>query len=160
MERKISSSFTEFYKVFGVAYFIFALIFFGAGFGGFPNPLLFSLLLIFSFLIAFDFWKMKEVEMTEVGLIITNRFFFKQESVFVPFKDIEIIRNKFRWIGNYKRVTVKFIEPNKFGKEISFLSKPFTIFSQNEMVEELNRLVRKNKDAESLPSASSLLKLN
>lgn len=150
MERKITSSFTEFYKVYGVVWFFLALIFLGPTFFDFSNPVLFSLSMIFILAITFDFWRMKEVELTEVGLIITNRFFFKEESAFVPFENIEIVRNKLRWIGNYKRVSIKFIEPIKFGKEISFLNNRSKISAQVELVEELNRSVRQSKKSELL----------
>lgn len=150
MECKISSSFTEFYKVYPVFWFFLTSIFWGPTFLDFSNPFLFSLSLIFIQAITFDFWRMKKVELTEIGFIITNRFFFKEECVFVPFEKVEVVRNKFRWMGNYKRVSVKFIEPIKFGKEISFLCNRSKITAQVEMVEELNRSVRQSKISELL----------
>ncbi|MGC2235733.1 MAG: hypothetical protein WA584_06205 [Pyrinomonadaceae bacterium] len=93
---------------------------------------------------------MKEVEMTDGGLIISSRKIFNQETIFVPYEKIESVKNKLWWLGNRKRVSVKFTEDTDFGKEISFISKGFSLMSQAEIVEDLNRTVIRNKTSEKL----------
>ena len=160
MERKISSPFTEFFKVYTIlgmivlSFIIFGLIFSG---NGFPVFLLAALGL--SLFLAFDYWRMKEVEMTDAGLIVTERFFFTQKSIFVPFEQIESVNNSLWWLGNKKRTTVKFLEETEFGKEIVFVCRGFTRVNQAIVMEELKRAALANKSAERLDSAPSPVNL-
>lgn len=97
--------------------------------------------------------------MTDAGLIITERFFFTQKSIFVPFEQIESVNNRLWWLGNKKRTTIKLLEETEFGKEILFISRGFTRINQAEIIEELNRAVLGSKNAERLNSAPSPLNL-
>lgn len=103
---------------------------------------------------------MKEVEITEAGFIVTDRFFFKQKTIFFPFENIKRVKNKFWWLGNNKRITIEFVKPTEFGSEISFLGNSFSRIKLVKMVEELNQIVWEKKNAESLNPASSILNLN
>lgn len=156
MERKISSSFTEFYKVYSILCIVLFVGIFGfTYFDFFDFP--FSLFILLAFgvnlFLAFDFRRMKEVEITEAGLIITDRFFFTQKSIFVPFEQIENANNKLWWLGNKKRISIKFTENTEFGNEICFIAKGFTRMAQVEIIEELNRTIIRNKTADRIKSA-------
>jgi hypothetical protein len=94
--------------------------------------------------------------MTEAGLIIGERFFFTQKTVFVPFEKIESATIKTRWSGNNTRVSVKFTENTVFAKEIFFLCKGFTSLKQTATVEELNRLAIRSKNPNGLKPAPQL----
>jgi hypothetical protein len=155
MERKISSSFTEFYKVYGVVSIFIFVLFFAVPFSIFLNSPFYILVILglINLFTAFDFWRMKEVEMTDSGLLISSRLFFKQKTIFVPYEKIESSKNKLWWLGNNKRISIKFKENTDFGKEISFISKGFTLNSQTKIVEELNRAIIQNRNAERLNSA-------
>jgi flagella basal body P-ring formation protein FlgA len=156
MERKISSSLTEFYKVYGIFALIIFLLFLAPlffDFLEFPFTILLSLAALINLFAAYDFWRMKEVELTGAGLIITERFFFNQKTVFIPFEKIETVKNKLWWLGNKNRITIQFTEITEFGEEISFLSNKFTRTAQAELVEELNRTILRNKSANRLSSA-------
>ena len=148
MERRISSSFTEFYKVYGIFSVLILVAFVGLPFFN-PFDWQFSVFMFAALFInlffAFDFWQMKEVEITEAGLIITDRFFFTQKTIFIPFEQIESVNNKLWWLGNNRRTSIKFTENTKFGKEISFISKGFTRTTQAEIIEELNRTIIRSK---------------
>lgn len=91
--------------------------------------------------------------MTDAGLLVSSRKFFNQQTIFVPYEKIETVKNKFWWLGNKKRVSVKFTENTEFGEEISFISKGFSLISQAEIVEELSRTVIRNKTSEKIKSA-------
>ena len=146
MERKISSPFTEVFKVYSILSIIFLIGIIGFGLFGFSDfPIVVFLALGVSLFLAFDFWKMKEVEITDEGLIITERFFFTQKSIFVPFEKVENANSKLWWLGNKKRTTVKFTEPTEFGQEIRFISRGFTRFAQTEIIEEINRAVYRTR---------------
>ena len=155
MEHKISSSFTEFYKAYlFVSLFVLLLIVGNFIFNfapiSFPFSFLpFGLIILIHALTAIDVWRMKEVELTEAGFLITGRFFFKQKTTFVPFESVERVKNKYWWLGYSKRITIKFNENTEFGEEASFLSKSFTRMGQVKMVEELNQLIwdKKTDDA-------------
>lgn len=160
MERRISSPFTEFFKVYTIlAIIVFFYILFGfvSSGGGFPLFLLAAMGL--SLFLAYDYWRMKEVEMTDEGLILTERFFFTQKSVFVPFEQIESVSNRLWWLGNKKRTTVKFLEKTEFGKEIVFVCCGFTRVNQAIVMKELKRVALANKNAERLSSAPSPVNL-
>lgn len=151
MKRKISSSFTEFYKVYGICALILFILFFGRSFSSlsFVSICMF-LFIFFTLFTAFDFWRMKEVEMTGAGLIISERFFFTQKTIFVPFEKIEAVKNTARWLGTNKKVSIKFTGNTTFGKEIFFLSKGFASIKQSEIVGELNRLAIRSKNPNGL----------
>ncbi len=154
MERRISSSFTEFYKVYGVASIALFLLFFAVPFYGllvFPYSLIIFLLGALNLFAAIDCFRMKEVGMTDSGLLISKRFFFNQKTIFVPYENIEL--SKLKLIGNNNRVSIKFTEPTEFGEKISFISKGYTIKAQAKIVEELNQAIIQNKKAEQLNSA-------
>jgi hypothetical protein len=158
MPRKISSSLTEFFKVYGVLCVIMFFTVFGWRFF-YSSDLGFSLLMLAVFTIniffAVDFWRMKEVELDDAGLIITKRVFFKQQSIFVPYENIKEVKNRFKWLGNRARTTIEFNEKTELGDEIYFLAKGFTRSSQAKTVEELKRATIQNKNAERLNSAFS-----
>lgn len=148
MERKISSSLTEFYKVYGVVLLIIFLLAFSYQFFDSPDSLsMYFLLAIFllNILVMIDSWQMKDVEMTDAGLIITERFFFKQKSIFVPYEKIETVKNKFWWLGNNARTSIKFTEKSEFGNEITFNCKGFTLNSRAKIIEELNLNLKHSK---------------
>jgi hypothetical protein len=156
MERKISSAFTEFYKVWGILSVILLVAIHGLPFFE-TKGILFSLFILLLYIVtlffAFDFWRMKEVESTDAGLIITDRFFFTQKCTFVPFEQIETVTASFWRLNNSRRISVKFTENTEFGNEIFFVSKGFTQITRAKIVEELNRTVRRSKNAERLKSA-------
>lgn len=123
------------------------------------------------FFIYFIFWglpflfRISKVELSEKGFFIENASFFSQKEIFVPFEKIKVVSQDFLQRGRYETITIEFLESTEFGNKVDFFpnisSEGLFFWSQeNEMVEELNRLVRKNKDAESVDSASPSLKLN
>jgi hypothetical protein len=93
---------------------------------------------------------MKEVEIADAGLIITERFFFTQKSIFVPFEQIESADNRLGWLGNKKRTTIKFLEETEFGKEICFICRGFTRSNQASVIEQLNRAAIRSKNPNGL----------
>lgn len=158
MNHKISSPLTEFYKVYGVfCIFIFFAVF---GFDFFdPSdfaPSIFLLLLFVSLLfIAFDFWRMKEVEMTETGLLISRRFLFSQQIIFVPYEKVKSAKRKFWWLGNNHLVSIKFLEKTEFGEEIKFASRGMFKPSYDKILEDLNRAIFGHKISEKLNVADN-----
>jgi len=156
MERKISSSFTEFYKVYSILCVLMIPAFFAMGFFrllNFPFSLFMLLIFALNLFLVYDFWRMKEVEIVDAGLIITDRFFFTQKSIFVPFDKLETVNNKLWWLYNNRRTTIKFTEPNEFGSEICFISKGLTRVKHAEIIEELNRTIIRNKTEERIKAA-------
>lgn len=155
MERKISSSLTEFNKVASViSFFAFVFIYSYIIFNYFSLPIA-----VFSFLLgaAYAFvvhqaWQMKDVEMTESGLIVSERFFFSQKHIFVPFENIESVKNKFLLFENTNQVCVKFIEETAFGKEISFTSKDYKFFSESKIVKDLHQKALESKESLFFPA--------
>jgi hypothetical protein len=156
MERKISSSFTEFYKVYSILCVVVFAGLFGLGFFSyleFPASLFIFLAFAVNLFLVYDFWRMKDVEITDSGLIITERFFFTQKSIFVPFDKIEKVGNRLWWLGNKRRATIKFTEPCEFGDEICFIAKGFSRMAQREIIEEINRTVIRSRTEERLKAA-------
>lgn len=154
MERRISSSFTEFNKVYGVFSLVLFSLFFVVPFYDllpFPYSLIIFLLAVLNLFAAISSFRMKKVEMTDAGLLISSRFFFNQKTIFVPFEKVELL--KLKYIGSNKTVSIKFTEPTEFGKKISFISKGYTLNSQAKIVEELNQAIIQNRKAEQLNSA-------
>lgn len=157
MNRKISSSLTEFYKVYGVfCIFIFFAVF---GFGFFDTsdlaPSIFLLLLFVSLLfIAFDFWRMKEVEMTETGLLISRRFFFSQKTIFVPYENVKFAKYKFWWLGHNHQISIKFLETTEFGEEILFFGKGIFKSSRDKIFDDLKSAIFGHKISEKLNAAN------
>jgi len=153
MNRKISSAFTEFYKVFGILVFLLFLPFVGLPFFN-PFEMRFSppwlVGLIINLFVTFYLWRMKDVEMTDAGLIITERFFFSQKTVFVPFEQIEEVRNESSWLKNERDIYVKFFEPNQFGEEIFFMSKGFWNADHIEILEDLKRAISRHEEEKQL----------
>jgi hypothetical protein len=154
MERRISSSFTEFSKVYGIVslvvfLFIFAVPFYGSP--TFPYSLFIFFFGALNLFAAINCFRMKKVEMTDAGLLISSRFFFNEKTIFVPYEKIELL--KLKLIASNNTVSIKFTEPTELGKKISFISKGYTINSQAKIVEELNQAIIQNKKAERLNSA-------
>ena len=156
MERKISSSLTEFYKVYGILCVAIFFAIFGFRFFDLLDLQFFiflSIIAVINLMMAFDFWRMKEVEMTDAGLLISSRFFFRQKTIFVPYENVEEVKKRLWWLGNLKRISIKFKENTDFGGEISFITKGFTRHSQTKIYEELSRAVARNQTARSLGSS-------
>jgi hypothetical protein len=156
MERKISSSFTEFYKVYSILSILLIAGFLASGFFeivDFASLIFVLLIFVLSLFFVIDFWRMKEVEITDAGLIVTDRFFFTQKSIFVHFEKIENANNKLWWLGNKRRTTIKFTENTEFGNKICFIAKGFTRMAQVEIIEELNRTIIRNKTADRINAA-------
>ena len=153
MPRRISSAFTEFYKVYGILIVLLFVPIIGLPFF---NPFDFSftigllVVIIFNLFFVFDFWRMKDVELTDAGLIITQRFFFTQKTVFVPFEQIKVVKNKLRWGLTKKRIFVEFNEPNGFGKEICFLTKGYWQATHAGIFEELRLTIARHKNERQL----------
>lgn len=156
MERKISSSLTEFYKVYGILAILLVAILFGNilfDFSALPGSIFVYFTLALTLFTTFEFWKMKEVEMTDSGLIISDRFFFTQKTIFVPFETIETAQIKLKWLGSKNCIKVRFTERTLFGNEISFIPKKFTRVSKFELVDEINQTAIRNKLSSRLNSA-------
>lgn len=156
MQRRISSAFTEFYKVYGILCLAIFFAFFGFRFFYLPDLpvfLFFSLIIFINIINAFDFWRMKEVEMTDAGLLISRRIFFNQETIFVPYENIEKVKSKLWWFGNEKRISIKFAGVTDFGKEIIFIGRGFRRATQAEIVAELSRTIIRNKTSGKINAA-------
>lgn len=153
MERKISSSLTEFNKVLSaVTFAAFVLIYSYILLNYFSLPIaLFALILgaLYAF-VVYEAWRMKDVEITEAGLIVSRRMLFSQKHIFVPFEKIASIKNKFLWFENTNQVVVKFTDETEFGDEISFTSKDYKFFSESQIVRELRRKAVESQNAERL----------
>lgn len=151
MERKISSSLTEFNKVLSaITFAAFLLIYSYILFNYFSLPIAaFSIILcaIYGLLVR-EIWQLKDVEVTESGLIISKRLLFNRKFIFVPFENIESVKNKFLLFENTNQVKIKFIKETEFGKEISFTSKDYAFFSENKIVKELRQKSLESKNAE------------
>ena len=161
MERKISTALNEFYKVYGIMIVLLFLPFAGLPFfnpfGMKFSPLLLGIILL-NMIFVFDLWRMKEIELTDAGLIVTDRFFFNQKTVFVPFEQIDAVESKFRWLSSRNRISVKFTEATALGMDITFISKGFTRTAHNEVYEELTRAVSRHKNDKRLDAAARQLK--
>lgn len=160
MERRISTSFTEFYKVYGILCVAMFFALFGFHFFDspvFPFPFFPLLFISINIIFTVNFWRMKEVEMSDAGLIISRRMFFNQETIFVPYENIESVKRKLWWLGNSRQVSIKFTEKTDFGNEVTFISRGFTRMSQLEIVEELNRTVIRNKTSDKINAAFNQL---
>ncbi|MCD9185219.1 MAG: hypothetical protein LUM44_02210 [Pyrinomonadaceae bacterium] len=151
MERKISSSLTEVNKVLSAVTFIAFLIVYAyilINYFSLPTAF-FSLLLGAAYAFAvYEAWRMKDVEATDSGLIISKRLLFKQKHIFVPFENIESVKNKFLLFENTNQVRVRFHETTEFGKEVSFTSKDYKFFSESRLVKDLHQRAVESKNAE------------
>lgn len=151
MERKISSSLTEVNKVLSAVTFIaFLIIYAYILLNYFSLPIAFFSLLLgaaYAF-VVYEAWRMKDVEATDSGLIISQRSLFKQKHIFVPFENIESVKNKFLLFENTNQVRVRFHETTEFGNEISFTSKDYKFFSEIKLVKDLREKAVESKNAE------------
>ena len=104
------------------------------------------LTMIINLYFAFDFWRMKEVELTAAGLIVTERFFFTEKTFFVPFEQIAEVTNDVWWRGGKRRIVLKLNESAEFGKEICFMPKGFRLIGNEEVFYELQRTIGLHQD--------------
>lgn len=153
MERKISSSLTEVNKVLSAVTFVaFVLVYTYLLINYFSLPIAFFTFLLgvaYAFAV-YEAWRMKNVEATDSGLIISQRLLFKQKHIFVPFENIESVKNKFLLFENTNQVRVKFLETTEFGNEITFTSKDYKFFSESKLVKDLHQKAIESKNAEHL----------
>jgi len=156
MERKISSSLTELNKVLSAVTFLaFIVVYSYILMNYFTLPIaVFSALLGAAYaFVVYEAWRMKDVEVADPGLIISERFLFKEKHIFVPFENIESVKNKFLLFENTNQVRVKFIESTEFGEEISFTSKDYKFFTESKTVKDLHQKAIESKNAETFGSA-------
>lgn len=149
MRRKISSSaYTAFTKLGTVVFFgILMPISIISSFES--VSILFMQILIFlplSFFMIRWALEFKQIEISDNGLNISQVNFGKKQVIFVPFEKIKSVEQSFFQHFNPETVTIKFTEKTAFGEKIKFIPKVrFFAFLDHPIVEELNRIIWRNK---------------
>ena len=147
MRREISSQMTAVNKlasllIFGVGmpFFLFA----NFPFGNFHAGDLFNFLFWSAVSIAIVYWSwhFKQVDLADHGLFIYQVNFGHRKEIFVPFRDIENVSQKFWQRSSMETVTIEFVAPSEFGKKIKFYPKSrFLPLLEHPIVSELNKLI-------------------
>lgn len=107
---------------------------------------LFFVFIAFLFIRAALNWK--DVNINKNGLIISQMNFGKRKEIFVPFKNIKIVRQTLLQRFNPETVIIEFKHSTDFGDKIKFIPKvrffPFPFF-KHPIVDELNYLKKFGK---------------
>jgi hypothetical protein len=102
--------------------------------------------ILISFLPVYWAFKIKQVVLTEKGLLIFHIHFGKRMEMFVPFENIENISQKFYQRSNIETVSIKLNKITEFGSKIVFMPKiRFLGIFEHPIVGELNQVVERNR---------------
>jgi hypothetical protein len=86
--------------------------------------------------------KLKQIEINDNGLIISQTNFGRKQELFVPFKQLKCVKQSFFDHFNPETVTIEFKEETVFGEKIKFIPKVrFFAFLDHPVVEELNQII-------------------
>lgn len=151
MRHDISSSITSVIMVFAII--IIGIIILSSLYRTllFPeslNILYSSLSMLLGFFIGRWILNLKRVELAEKGFYISSDIFFDNRETFVPFEEIEIVRQSFFAQKNpeFEIVSIKFLVTTTFGKKIWFIPKTNYFGSpKHSIARELNQIVAKKK---------------
>jgi hypothetical protein len=99
-----------------------------------------------SLLPVYRAFKIKQVALTEKGLLIFHIHFGKRKEIFVLFENIEYVSQKFYQRSNYETVSIKLYNLTEFGSKIIFMPKiRFFGILEHPIVSELNQVVERSR---------------
>ena len=149
MCREISSSSTGLNKVAILFFFGFLAPFvtlsglFSANRFNAGSLFVFMFIVFIAFLFIRSALSWKHVSINKNGLIISQMNFGKRKEIFVPFKNIKIVRQTLLQRFNPETVIIEFKHSTDFGHKIKFIPKirffPFPFF-EHPIVKKLNAL--------------------
>jgi len=88
----------------------------------------------------------KKVELTDKGIFVSTTKILNDKEIFVPFDQIEIVRQGFWTRGTPEFVNIKFLVTTSLGNKIWFIPKTrFFATFEHPVVGELNRLTSQNQ---------------
>jgi hypothetical protein len=149
MRHQISSSITAVFKVLLLLFIVIIISLNLIGSLMTPDSRQFfftSLSMLLGFFIARWALTWKKVEIAEKGIFVTEINFGNGKEIFVPYEQIEIVKQNILGQGSPEFVSIKFLGSTSFGDKIWFVPKTrFFTFFNHPIVKEMNRLVQKNK---------------